>query len=161
MNEIKPIKRSVELQPLSREHHEGLLYVWKIRQGLKNNTDLEKLRAYTGWYWKNHIRPHFYQEEKVLAARMQDNPLVQRMQKEHDYIRELIIAIDRNLHRHDLGVLADLIEQHIRFEERELFKYLEEHLTADELTAIHAELEKHPVTCGDWLDEFWLKKAAN
>ncbi|MGQ0739308.1 MAG: hemerythrin domain-containing protein [Bacteroidota bacterium] len=158
MNEIKPIKRSVELQPLSREHHDGLLYVWKIRQGLNNNTDIEKLREYTGWYWKNHIRPHFFQEEKVLATRMPDNPLVQRMKKDHDYIRELIIAIDKDLHRQDLIRLADLIEQHIRFEERELFGYMEEHLAPEELAAIHTQLEKHPVSCEEWKNEFWVKK---
>ena len=32
--EIKPIKRSKQLAPLSREHHDGLMYVWKIREVL-------------------------------------------------------------------------------------------------------------------------------
>ena len=36
MEEIKPLKRSKELAPLSREHHDGLLFAWKIKQGLAN-----------------------------------------------------------------------------------------------------------------------------
>lgn len=159
MNEIKPIKRSPELQPLSREHHEGLLFAWKIRQGLKNGTSIERLSDFTGWYWKNHIRPHFYQEEKILMPLLITNsPLAIRMNEEHDQIRELVIDIDKEPSRQDFIWLSDLIERHIRFEERELFQYLEENLLEEELSAVHEQLEKHPVSCGEWRDEFWTKK---
>jgi len=160
MNEIKPIVRSIQLQPLSREHHDGLLFVWKIREGLNNHTSIEKLKDYTGWYWRNHIRPHFFQEERVLTHHMPENSLVVRMKKEHEDIRELIISIDKEGYLHDLIILSDLVEEHIRFEERELFLYLEEHLSTEELTTIHEELEKNPVSYKDeWKDAFWIKKA--
>ena len=159
MNDIKPIKRSVQLQPLSREHHEGLLFVWKIRQGIRNHTDTDKLREYTSWYWKHHIRPHFFQEEKVLTPLMPvGHPLVVRMKKDHDFIRELIISIDKEVHKQDLIILTDLMEQHIRFEERELFQYMEEHLSEEELNLVHQQLEDHPVSCEEWKDEFWVNK---
>ncbi|MEO5946621.1 MAG: hypothetical protein ABIP79_07360, partial [Chitinophagaceae bacterium] len=58
--ETKPIKRSKQLTPLSREHHDGLLFAWKIRQGLENETPLEQLRKYTMWFWQQHIKPHFF-----------------------------------------------------------------------------------------------------
>src|SRR5689334_19928221 len=122
MSEITPIKRSPSLQPLSREHHDGLLFVWKIRQGLKNGTSTEKLVRFAGWYWKNHIRPHFFQEEKIILPLVPSSPLIERMKTEHDYIRELVIDIDKDPLREDLVRLADLIERHIRFEERELFQ---------------------------------------
>ncbi|WP_241739476.1 hypothetical protein [Aestuariibaculum marinum] len=32
---MKPLKRHKALQPLSREHHYGLLLTWKIRTGFK------------------------------------------------------------------------------------------------------------------------------
>ena len=54
--------------------------------------------------------------------------------------------------------LADLVERHIRWEERKLFAYLEEHLTQDQMTKIYFELEKHPVSCPDWKEEFWVIK---
>lgn len=66
MQDIKPIKRCKQLIPLSREHHDGLLFVWKLRQGLKNNTTVGVLRNFCNWYWTQHIKPHFHQEEKIL-----------------------------------------------------------------------------------------------
>lgn len=163
MSEIKPIKRSVQLQPLSREHHEGLLFVWKIRQGLSNKTPLEKLKNYTGWYWRHHIRPHFFQEEKLLMPFMPaEYPLAVQMKKEHDYIRELILGIDQEADRQDFTRLTNLLETHIRFEERELFQYLEEHLSTEQLTTIFEQLEKHPVSFEEeWKDHFWVSKESN
>ena len=43
MNQPKPIKRSKELVPLSKEHHEGLLFAWKIKQGLQNGIGIEAM----------------------------------------------------------------------------------------------------------------------
>jgi hemerythrin-like domain-containing protein len=160
MNEIKPIKRSEQLQPLSREHHDGLLFVWKLKQGLENRTSLEILKEYTGWYWRHHIKPHFFQEEKILIPFMPaHHPMAVQLKKEHDYIRELILNIDREPDKHDIIRLSNLIESHIRFEERELFQYLEERLSKNQLADIYEKLEQHPVSCKeDWKDEFWVKK---
>jgi len=163
MNEVKPIKRSVQLQPLSREHHDGLLFVWKVKQGLENRTPPEKLKEYTGWYWRHHIKPHFFQEEKILLPMLPAaHPLSLQLKKEHDYIRELILSIDREADRHDFIRLANLVETHIRFEEREFFQYLEQQLTQDQLADVFTKLEQHPVSCTEeWKDEFWVKKATN
>lgn len=160
MNEVKPIKRSIQLQPLSREHHDGLLFVWKLRQGTSNHTDTDRLQDYTSWYWKNHIKAHFFQEEKVLLPYMpESHPFVLQLKKDHGYIREMMLTIDQDADKFDFIRLADLIERHIRFEERELFAYLEEHLEANQLAAIHEQLGKHPVACHtEWKDEFWVKK---
>lgn len=148
------------MQPLSREHHDGLLFVWKLRQGLANYTGLETLRVFTGWYWKHHIRPHFFQEEKVLLPYMPaEHPLAQQLKNEHQAIRELIILVDRETEGFHLDRLASLLESHIRFEERELYQYLEETLTQEELNEIYKGLEDHPV-CSDkeWPEPFWEKK---
>lgn len=162
MNEVKPIKRSVHLQPLSREHHDGLLFVWKIRQGLSNHTNIEKLKEFTGWFWRNHIKPHFFQEEKILLPFLPaSHPMSLQLKNEHDYIRELILTIDREADRYDFIRLVNLIETHIRFEERELFQYLEQHLSEKDMMEIYEQLEKHPVACEEkWNDEFWLKETA-
>lgn len=69
-----------------------------------------------------------------------------------------MISIDREVDRYDLKDLANLIEAHIRWEEREFFQYLEKHLSTQELKTIFEELEKHPVSCNEeWTDEFWGK----
>ena len=85
--EIKPIKRSEELAPLSREHHDGLLFVWKLRVGLRKNISVERLKKFTFWFWQQHIKPHFYQEEKILSPHLSaTDPMLLRMNREHGLI---------------------------------------------------------------------------
>ncbi len=159
IEEKKPIKRSKELAPLSREHHDGLLYVWKIREGLKNGASISKLKAYSIWYWKQHIKPHFFQEEKILLPHMPaNNELANRLQREHENIRELILNLDQEADKTTFIQLCDLINDHIRFEERQVFPFLEETLPTEELSNIFLELEQHPLSCEEWKDDFWVKK---
>ena len=159
MEEIKPIKRSKELAPLSREHHDGLLFAWKIKQGLANGTPIETLCNYTRWFWTNHIKTHFKDEETVLVKFLPaDNPLVLQMFREHAQIRDLIISLDKEPNSSSLQLLADFINKHIRFEERELFVYAEKKLTQEQLDEIYKELP-HDSNCEtEWKDEFWVKK---
>lgn len=91
-----------------------------------------------------------------------EHPLAVQMKKEHDYIRELILGIDREADRQDFVRLTNLLEAHIRFEERELFQYLEQHLSPDQLSAIFEKLEKHPVSFEEeWKDHFWTREKMN
>ncbi len=160
MDEAKPLKRSIQLQPLSREHHDGLLFVWKIRQGLQNDTHLDLLQKYVRWFWKNHIKSHFSQEEKILLPYLPaDHPLGKKLRDDHTAIRELMLSIDKEVERQDLINLSNLIEVHIRWEEREFFQYLESTLPEAELNDISKELNNHPVSCEvEWVEEFWIKK---
>ncbi len=157
---VQPIKRSVQLAPLSREHHDGLLFAWKIKQGIENRTPLDDIRRYALWFWRHHIKPHFFQEEKILVPYLPaGHPMADRLKEEHDQIRELILGLDDQADKRTLIILGDLINQHIRFEERELFGYLEETLTPAQLESIFTQLQKHPISCAEeWKDEFWVKK---
>jgi hemerythrin-like domain-containing protein len=157
---VKPVKRSPQLAPLSREHHDGLLFAWKIKQGLDNRAPLETMGKYALWYWRQHIKPHFFQEEKILMPYMPaGHQMAVRLKEEHDHIRELIIGLDEQVDKRHLLLLCDLVTQHIRFEERELFGYLEQLLTREQLNSVFQQLEEHPVVCeNEWKDEFWVKK---
>jgi hemerythrin-like domain-containing protein len=155
-----PIKRSEQLAPLSREHHDGLLFSWKLRKGLRNETPVQTLRAYCYWYWKNHIKQHFSQEELFLFSHL--NPkddMAARLRKEHDDIRELLLAIDNDPDPIVLGLLADFLDQHIRFEERIVFPHLEQTLSPQQLDDILYQLKGHPVCPARWKEEFWTKKS--
>ena len=159
MEKTKPIKRSKELAPLSREHHDGLLFVWKIRQGLANNTSLARMCNYSKWFWTNHIKPHFKDEEKVLIQYLPaDNPMVMQMIDEHKQIRDMILTLDREPEKKLLEQLADFLNYHIRFEERELFVYAEKTLTAEQLNSIYQQLASEPFCDTEWKDEFWMRK---
>lgn len=154
---IKPIKRSPQLAPLSREHHDGLLFAWKIKRGIALHASPDTMRRYARWYWQQHIKPHFFQEEKILAPCLPaDDPLVQRMREEHEHIRELVLSLDDEADVRHLTLLSDLLNQHIRFEERVLFVHLEKQLSKEQLDAVLAGLEAHPLACGEWTEAFWL-----
>ncbi|WP_332006933.1 hypothetical protein [Gaetbulibacter sp. NE] len=62
----KPLKRHTALQPLSREHHHGLLLSWKLREGFKKNIDINRMKTYTDWFYSTHLIPHFDMEEKHI-----------------------------------------------------------------------------------------------
>src|SRR4051812_38006369 len=115
----KPIKRSKELVPLSKEHHEGLLLGWKIKQGLGNGTNPNLISQFVQWSWENELEPHFRKEEEIVAPHLPaDNSLVQQMFQQHEEIEALIhinaMIVDEDI----LTQIADAVHDHIRFEER-------------------------------------------
>lgn len=157
--ELKPIKRSPQLRPLSKTHHDGLLFSWKIRQGLKNGTNTQLIAEYVQWFWSNHLQEHFREEEQILAPHLPaDNELLKQMFEEHEEI-EAMIHINENIPDATLlEKLADLIHDHIRFEERELFPYAEKEIPFEELNKIYEQLPKEKVECEKWESEFWVRK---
>ena len=157
--EIKPIRRSRQLTPLSKDHHDGLLFAWKIRQGLKNGADIKLIAEYVQWFWKKHLQEHFREEEQILAPHLPaDNELLKRMIDEHQEI-EAMIHINESIPDETLlGNLAKAIDDHIRFEERELFPYAEKVIPEKELNLIFEQLAKEPAQCEKWEREFWVKK---
>ncbi|MEZ5034966.1 MAG: hemerythrin domain-containing protein [Chitinophagaceae bacterium] len=158
--ENKPIKRSAQLAPLSREHHEGLLFGWKIKQGLAFEIPIATLQAFVQWSWQNHFRPHFESEEKILIPLLPEkHPMVLRMQKEHEQIRVLVVALMEKADAAALQSLGDLIKDHIRFEERALFPEAENILSEDQLDQVLTALENQPSPEHTaWTNEFWIKK---
>jgi hypothetical protein len=153
------IKRREQLFPLCGEHLDGLLFCTRLKQGLGNGTDLHLLAKYTRWFWKHHIRPHFFQEEKILMPYLpSDHPLASKLKDEHAEILELMIEIDRNVLRHDLEHLARFINSHINWEETELYTYLESNLSEIDLNEIHAALTRNAANpTVNWNELFWLK----
>lgn len=156
----KPVsvkERSRQLAPLSREHSEGLLFARRIHEGLTLQASPEIMRNYIRWYWRNHIKPHFRHEEDVLCAFFPPgNKLAQRMRNEHDMIRELMICVDEEADKRTMTLFADLIVDHINFEERELFTWLERELSQPQLERILVQLEQKPLVCSEvWSNEFW------
>ena len=154
----KPIKRSKELVPLSKEHHEGLLLGWKIKQGLGNGTAISQIAKYVQWFWEAELKQHFRKEEEVLVPHLPaDNELVQQMFREHEEI-EALININAMIADEDiLTQIADGLNAHIRFEERVLFPFAEQFIPAAELELIHQGLVEAKEK-GRWEDEFWVRK---
>lgn len=157
--EKKPIKRNENIVKLSREHHTTLLFCWKIRNGLKNGAEPGRIIKYIQYFRDVHMLPHFKQEEELLFAPVKDNQ-VQKALDDHRNILQQIdsIAEDGSNTETRLLNLADTVDNHVRYEERELFPHLEEVLSTEQLLEIGRQMDDDDHQ-DDYADEFWLKKS--
>ncbi|EPR72888.1 Hemerythrin HHE cation binding region [Winogradskyella psychrotolerans RS-3] len=131
----KPQKRHKALQPLSREHHHGLLLSWKIRAGFSKKIDPKRIRAYADWFFENHLIPHFEIEEThIFSILNTENELVKRALTEHRRLKRLFE--DREDDLKTLSKIEEELEQHIRFEERVLFPEIQKVATEAQLRQI-------------------------
>lgn len=160
MEESTPIKRSKELTPLSREHHDGLLLAWKIKTGLSNNIELKRIADYVDFFYHANLENHFKLEEQFLFSFLPaKNELRIKAELQHNEIRAIINKIKIRVNAVYLMELVELLQGHIRFEERELFNYIEQQMPADLLTEAAINIESHSINKKlDWPDEFWAKK---
>ena len=125
------------LIPLSNDHHHGLALALRCRrqalgqikptgaQGLK-----ERVKEYRDFFVQNLV-PHFRAEEEILfplirARAAESHSLIDQLLKDHEQLRkgEECLAEDKGLSK-VLFDLGDLLERHIRREERELFPFFE------------------------------------
>ena len=130
---MKPIKRIAELSPLSREHHEGLLFAWKINRGIQLGVAIQRMADYCRWFWENHLEEHFEEEETVFSKLLpSDHPMLVKMLDDHCEIRSKIDGLRDNATSDSLHRLAQVISYHIRFEERQLFNYVQDISTPEQ-----------------------------
>jgi hemerythrin superfamily protein len=158
--EQKPLKRSKHILQLSKDHHFTLLFSWKIRQGLKQGVEGERIRKYVKHFWDHDMQPHFREEEEILFAPVKDDK-VRKAIEDHEQIKmqvDKILESPGEATSELLGLLADTVDAHVRYEERELFPYLENKLSEKELERIGVELSNKPVLQDEYADEFWQKK---
>lgn len=160
--ESKPLKRNKNIVQLSKDHHFTLLFCWKIRQGAKQNVDPARIRSYVNYFWEQHMAPHFREEECILFLPVNDEK-VDRAIKDHEEIKKAVNRMSRKegeeLTAHLLA-MADLVDTHVRFEERELFPFLETVLTDQQLEEIGKNLASEKSPPDDFPDEFWLSASA-
>lgn len=156
------MKRNKNLIELSRDHHHGLLLGWKIKQGFKYNVALQDMVSYIKHFSEEALFPHFDEEEEQLFIYLpEDDEYRLRAIADHQEIRSLIAdiisseAIDEAM----LLNLANILETHIRFEEREMFPYMEVTLSEQQLEQIGAVISAihQPYTEG-FSNEFWVRK---
>ncbi|PVW15828.1 hemerythrin domain-containing protein [Marixanthomonas spongiae] len=149
----KPIKRHEALKPLSRQHHFGLLFSWKIRKGFSKNISLERMKKYSDWFFKTEIKPHFDAEEKhIFPILDKENELIKRALKEHRRIKRLFK--DTEDVEKSLSLLEEELQAHIRFEERVLFNEIQKVATADELETIE-KIHIEDSSKAEYHDPFW------
>ncbi len=148
------MKRSRELRPLSSEHHQALLVAFQLKKGLAGHPesagapkDLPGLLTLARRFEEQLFRTHARAEEELLGSLLTEGDMA-RLRAEHaELTRHLEAArtarpIELRAH---LGAFADLLDRHVRWEERELFPYAEGHVDEATLATIGGELERRLV----------------
>jgi len=146
--------RHPSLIPLSHDHHHGLALALRCRkqalgrikpmgvQGLE-----ERAKEVKDFFSKN-LGRHFEAEEEILfpairSLASESQSLIEDLIKGHQQIRAEVGRLEEkeNLAK-VLFDLGDLLERHIRREERELFPLFEKYAAPAEAEKIKKEIEK-------------------
>ena len=160
MKDHAPIKRHQALVSFSKEHHFGLLLVWKIRQGLANAVSAERISRYVLFFFNEDLKIHFREEEELLFSKLPAiDTLRIQAEEEHKEIYRLIAVITQTANDEKLlRQFADTLDKHIRFEERTLFNHLQTHVAPEELEEISKRFSNSVDLDSKWDDVFWLRK---
>ena len=154
----KPIKRNENIAKLSRDHHASLMFCWKLRQGIKQHISTERVVSYIKYFLDNHMALHFKEEEDILFQPLQDDK-VHKAISDHVEILKLantvLVSGKKDLSA-KLSQLADLVDAHVRYEERILFPHLEQNLTDNQLENIGRAISDEAIK-DLYKDEFWVR----
>ncbi|AHM62710.1 hypothetical protein D770_22315 [Flammeovirgaceae bacterium 311] len=160
-NSPKPIKRNPALVEFSKDHHFGLLLVWKIRQGLQTGIAPVRISRYVSCCYVADLAHHFADEELYLFPHLApSDPQRLRAEQDHTKIRSLVADIKQKPDDEvKLTAFANLLDAHIRFEERELFNQLQASMSKEELLKLLKNVPARPhLDDGAWNDIFWVRK---
>ncbi|MEO9021904.1 MAG: hemerythrin domain-containing protein [Ginsengibacter sp.] len=154
----KPIKRNIHIVKLSQDHHASLLFCWKLRQGIKRHADIGRMIKYVLYFREQHITPHFKEEEDILFTVVTDD-MVQRAIDDHQKIKSLIQELENTDAKgctNILTVIADTVDEHVRYEERILFPHLEEMISDEQLEMMGNQISDEPLK-DNYEYNFWDK----
>jgi phytoene dehydrogenase-like protein len=125
------MKRDPRLHGLTSDHHQGLVLARRIARG---SVDVAAARQ----RFDTELEPHFLAEEELLLpalAAAGEPELVARTEQDHATMRAHLAAAERG-EPERLAAFAALLEEHIRFEERELFPAAESRVSGSVLDRI-------------------------
>jgi hemerythrin-like domain-containing protein len=142
------MKRSAELRDLSEQHHHGLVAARRLRQAAEGKAAISDALAHFLDAWDGEIQAHFRAEEEVLLpefarAVAPDDALIVRTLKEHVALRRAVRDVERARGDEREALAREIgqsLEEHIRFEERELFPAVEAVLAGPRLEELGREL---------------------
>lgn len=128
------MKRHKALIPLSHQHQHALALCVKLRRGLAG---VEAVReAFAG-----EIALHFRAEEEVLfptaRAHQVEMSLVRELLREHRQMEKFVAGLDP----HRLKEFAQLLDDHVRKEERRLFPAMEKALPPEAMRRLGEQLQ--------------------
>lgn len=137
------MKRAEQLQDLSREHHGSLVMAKRIAEVAETGDDAEIQEAIETVknYYESELEVHFQHEERTIFAPIfkeyrEHIGIATQLLKEHGAMRMLMPKLHVANAREDLAEFADMLKNHTRMEERELFPLIESTFTNEQLDAV-------------------------
>jgi iron-sulfur cluster repair protein YtfE (RIC family) len=139
-------RRHESLIPLSREHHDGLLLAWRIRIGDLAAREPALKMSHAVAFFESRLIAHFRAEEEQLfpairASLGADATLIDELIGEHRELARTAAALKAG-DEAELKPWCDLLERHIRAEERRLFPMIEQRTDPATLDALGPEIRK-------------------
>jgi hypothetical protein len=136
------VKRSAALAPLSRDHHHALAAALRLRRA--DEESAAAAVAAFGEFWRSAGARHFEIEEELILPALSTGDdwarAVARVRSDHAAIRERAANLGDDARA--ARELGEILNDHVRFEERELFVLLEQRLPSDELARLGREVEE-------------------
>ncbi|ALF59098.1 hemerythrin domain-containing protein [Psychrobacter urativorans] len=138
------MKRTKQLQPLSRQHHLGLNLSHHAKECGDNPEEITKHWQILTSYLAD-MHEHFRIEDNLIVNALlpyqSANPevasVLATLEKQHRLLYELTTNSDDKITVIQVRKLATSLYDHIRFEERELYPIVGKYLTEEELDAIY------------------------
>jgi iron-sulfur cluster repair protein YtfE (RIC family) len=146
--------RHPSLLPLSHDHHHGLALALRCRKQALGQlkpmgaVGLRERAAEVLAFNDSNLIAHFRAEEEVLfpvlrSAVPQSASMIEQLVRDHEQIRQAMAQLKSAAGLAKLIFdLGDLLERHIRKEERELFPLFEQQVNARQAELIGEELKK-------------------
>src|SRR5699024_1194057 len=148
----KGIKRNEALYPLSHHHTNALFIALKLKQAgtKKSRLSLEEVKKDAVSFFEPGGKKHFREEEEVLLTAYAqyasiDRSEIQEMLLEHVKIRAKFDTLNKSdtidvSFMHDLG---NLLESHIRKEERIIFPMIEKAVPEEKLRELASHFHEN------------------
>lgn len=155
------MKRDPSLIPLSHDHHEGLIFAFRIQHGRGPSgrpwdaeTAADQAREAVAFF-RDHLTPHFRAEEEVIFPVLEPylrpgEGVVAELREEHARLAALVRELEEATGDlpEALRAFGELLTQHIRKEEQDLFVLFEQRVPAAEVKrageAVARILERPP-----------------
>lgn len=145
------MRRAHQLQPLSRQHHLGLHVGRHAKECADNPQNIAEHWQALSSYMSD-MRNHFSIEDNLIVDTLLPHQSTQpevasvldTLEEQHKLLNEMTAEIqatqdnkNNTITVNQVRQLANLLYDHVRFEERELFPVVEKYLTEDELDAVY------------------------
>jgi iron-sulfur cluster repair protein YtfE (RIC family) len=137
------VRRHPALAPLSQEHHHELAQARRVLRAASAEPEVRLAAAsvYIDAFFAETVE-HFRREEEILfplyLRHAGSTPILERILREHMQLHGLVRALQAakaagDIPPETLRTLGDLLHDHVRLEERELFQEIERDVPAAEL----------------------------